>query len=580
MPEPTGGGTQPPASPNKKSMSMETRLLLAFLMMGAVLFLTPYFFKQPQPPATKATKQSPAVATAKPETPPEPPSPAETARSKAAAVPVVPGAVSADREQTSVVETKLYKVVFSNRGAVVRSWILKEYKDSKGASVDLVNQSSAARTPYPFSLRFDKQKVDVNLDQALYIANVSRDGLSLEFNYSDGRVASRKTFQFAPDRYLTQVTSAVTQNGAAVPHLLAWRGGFGDQTVLNPSTAEHTLYYNITDNKLVVNEAKAAKDGPVSSQGSFSFAGLEDAYFAAVFLPANNGPFEVVTLNDPFPPSEGAKEVNHIGVAVGGDPVNKFSLFAGPKDVDLLRRVDPKLAQVVDFGWFAFLARPLFMSLNWVSDHLTRNYGWAIILVTVAINMLLLPLKISSLRSMKKMQVLQPQIAAINEKYKNVGLRDPRKQEQNAEVMELYKKNGVNPAGGCVPMILQIPFFIAFYKVLSVAIEMRGASWLWVTDLSQPEHLAIRILPLAMIATQFFLQRMTPNTSMDPAQQKVMLLMPLMLGFMFYGVSSGLVLYWLTGNVVGIAQQWFFNRTATVTVTEPRATPAKKRSRN
>jgi YidC/Oxa1 family membrane protein insertase len=178
------------------------------------------------------------------------------------------------------------------------------------------------------------------------------------------------------------------------------------------------------------------------------------------------------------------------------------------------------------------------------------------VLVTVAINFLLLPLKISSLKSMKKMSILQPQIKAINAKYAGLSLRDPKKTQQNQEIMDLYKKHGVNPTGGCLPMILQIPFFFAFYKVLSVAIEMRGAEWLWVTDLSQPEHLPIRILPVAMIVTQFILQKMTPATSADPTQQRVMLLMPLMLGFMFYGVSSGLVLYWLTGNLGGIAQQW------------------------
>jgi YidC/Oxa1 family membrane protein insertase len=160
------------------------------------------------------------------------------------------------------------------------------------------------------------------------------------------------------------------------------------------------------------------------------------------------------------------------------------------------------------------------------------------------------------------MQALQPQIAAINDKYKGISIRDPRKQEQNAEVMELYKKYGVNPAGGCVPMLLQIPFFIAFYKVFTVAVEMRGASWLWVSDLSQPEQWAIKILPLAMIASQFVMQKMTPTTSTDPNQQRMMMIMPLVFGFMFYNFSSGLVLYYLTSNLVGIAQQLFFNRTS------------------
>ena len=146
-------------------------------------------------------------------------------------------------------------------------------------------------------------------------------------------------------------------------------------------------------------------------------------------------------------------------------------------------------------------------------------------------------------------------------RYKGISIRDPRKAQQNQEVMELYKKHGVNPMGGCMPMLLQIPFFIAFYTVFTVSVEMRGASWLWVTDLSQPEHLPIKILPIAMIVSQFIMQKMTPTAGTDPAQQKMMLFMPLIFGFMFYNFSSGLVLYYLTSNIVSIGQQWFFNRT-------------------
>jgi len=248
-------------------------------------------------------------------------------------------------------------------------------------------------------------------------------------------------------------------------------------------------------------------------------------------------------------------------VGVGGDGLNSLSLFVGPKDTDLLRKVNPKLEQVVDWGFFGVIAKPLFLVLNWTSDHLVHNYGWAIVLVTLAINMLLFPLKITSMKSSKKMQALQPQIKAINDKYKGISMKDPRKTEQNQEVMDLYKKNGVNPVGGCLPMLLQLPFLWAFYKVLGVAIEMRGSHWLWVSDLSQPESLAIHILPLLLVATQFLMQKMTPQPGVDPTQAKMMMFMPLMFGYMFYFASAGLVLYWLTGNVVGIVQQWLLNKT-------------------
>ena len=177
---------------------------------------------------------------------------------------------------------------------------------------------------------------------------------------------------------------------------------------------------------------------------------------------------------------------------------------------------------------------------------------------------------------MKKMQLLQPQIKAINDKYKGIGMRDPKKQDQNQEVMGLYKKHGVNPMGGCVPMILQIPFFFAFFKVLTVAIQLRGAEWLWVTDLSQPEHITPRVLPVAMIISQFIMQKMTPATSPDPNQQRMMMLMPLFMGFIFYGFSSGLVLYWLTSNVVGVVQQVVFNKTFQTPIPAAESKPASK----
>jgi YidC/Oxa1 family membrane protein insertase len=175
--------------------------------------------------------------------------------------------------------------------------------------------------------------------------------------------------------------------------------------------------------------------------------------------------------------------------------------------------------------------------------------------------------------------LIQPQVQAINEKYKGVSMKDPRKQEQNAELMALYQKAGINPLGGCVPLLLQMPFFIAFFKVLSVAIELRGASWLWVADLSQPEQSWIRILPIGMLITQVGIQKMTPSPSADPSQQRIMMLMPIMLGVMFYGASSGLVLYWLTGNVVGIVQQYFFNKTHPAPAPAPVQTASKPKKK-
>jgi YidC/Oxa1 family membrane protein insertase len=538
-----------------KELSIETRLLLAFLLMGAVLFTTPYFFKSTQPPPPDKKTESVAKT----------PAPAQETPVRAAEpAPVAPpaGQISASKEDTTIVDTDLYRIIFSNRGAVVHSWILKKYKDSNQQQLELVNAAAAPDVGYPFALIFKNQKPATDVNNVLYAVKYSEDGLTVTFEFSDGTIFSRKSFQFVKDRYLVQVSTEVTDRGVPVPNLIAWRGGFGDMSVPSPSAAQHSIHYDAAAGKLITNTAKDAKNGPVTATGSFTFAGMEDGYFTAVFLPSG-GTTEIETFGDkvPYPSHPGAEPF--AGVAVGGEGVNRLPMFVGPKDLDIMKRVNPKLERVVDFGWFSLIAKPLFLVMHWLTDVYVHNYGWSIILVTVFINFALFPLKISSLKSMKKMQALQPQIAAINEKYKNVGIRDARKQEQNQEVMALYSKYGVNPLGGCLPMALQMPFLYAFYKVFAIAIEMRGASWLWVTDLSRPETLPIHILPVAMVATQFITQKMTPpSPGSDSSQQKVMMLMPLMFGFMFYSASAGLVLYWLTGNVVNIAQQWFFNKTA------------------
>ena len=542
----------------KKDMTMEARLLLAFVLMGLVLFGTQYFYKPPPAPAKPV-----AAAVKSPEAPlnggdaakPIPTKPAsDVTPSK-----VMPGQVQAGNEETLVVDTDFYHVVFSNRGAVARNWILKAYKDHKGQPLDLVNATALGKVPPALSLAFKSQPPANDPNAGLFRVERSSENLNLTFEFSDGQTDTKKTFQFAKDSYLVQITTQVTQNGVLIPHSIQWRGGFGDETVLNATNDQHALYYDLGASKLVQNDAKTAKNGPVSVSGQDSFAGLEDKYFAAVFLPRNRGSVEVTTFSDNLPDSAG-KEEPHVGAAVGGEGINVFSLFVGPKDTDLLKKVDPKLEQLIDWGWFGIIARPLFLVTQWTAEHLSNNYGWAIICVTIAVNLLLFPLRFTSMKSSKKMQKLQPQIAAINAKYKNLSLRDPKKAEQNQEVMDLYKREGVNPVGGCLPMVIQLPFFYAFYRVLNVAIALRGASWLWVGDLSQPETLAIRMLPLLLIVTQFLSQRMTPSPGVDPSQQKMMMLMPLVMGYMFYFSASGLVLYWLTGNLVGIGQQLLMNR--------------------
>jgi YidC/Oxa1 family membrane protein insertase len=569
----------------KKELSMEVRLLIAFVLVGLILFVYPYFYKEPPPvqPESKALPTAVAKAGAIPVPAPAPATPA--AASSGASM---PGAIEAGIEQVFAVDTDFYHVEFSNRGAVVRRWQLKKYSDRDPVSsrlipVDLVNPQSLTKVPEPFSLELKKDQ-NPSADANTRLFQVQQpDMLTVNFEFSDGRMDVKKSFHFAQASYLVAITSTVTQNGAPVPHALSWRGGFGDETENNALTNQHALYYDSANSKLNVKQVKEAKNGPVSWAGQFSFAGLEDHYFAGVFMPEGHALVELTEFSDTLPDLAG-KDQPRVGAAVGGEGSNTFTFFAGPKDYNLLGQINPKLEQLIDWSWIGlslgFIGKPLFIALSWTADHLTHNYGWAIVLVTIVINTVLFPLRLTQLKSSRKMQGIQPLIKQLNEKYKNLPLKDPRQSEKNQEMMDLYKKHGINPVGGCVPMLIQLPFLVAFYKVLAVMIELRGASWLWVHDLSQPETLAIRLLPVILVTTQYLQTKMTPQPGVDPSQQKMMmLLMPLMMGYIFYFLSSGLVLYYLTSNLVGIAQQLILNR-ATPAPPPPPLPTIKKKARN
>ncbi len=571
--------------PGKKELSMEQRLLLAFVLMGLVLFLTPYFYKAPPPPKTTAPAKSQTA-----------PASAPVVSKTAEAAPVasagpVPGQIVATSEQQFIVDTDIYRVTLSNRGGTVRSWILKKYRDKQGKPLELINEASYSKVAPPFSIVLRDDKTADALNYGLYVAKPAANGLGIEYEFSDGKNYAKKTFQFSNSggarAFLSQIETEVTINGMPADHLIQWRGGFGDATVLNRTGEQHVVYFDpheaamlgFGQGKLTNKDAKSVKDGPVISTGDYSFAGLDDRFFAAVFLPKDNTQIKVEAIKDDVPPAPAGKEEMRVGVEVGGDSVNRFTLFVGPKDIDLLRRVDPKLQQMIDWGWYGVIAKPLFLAMHWVNDKFVHNYGWSIVLITIVINLVLLPLRLKSMKSQRKMQSLQPKLAAINAKYKGLSMRDPKKAEQNQEVMEFYKKEGVNPMGGCLPMLVQLPLIYAFYKVLAVTIEMRGAHWLWISDLSQPEQLAIHILPLIMIVSQFVMQKMTPNPGMDPSQAKMMMFMPLMFGFLFYNFSSGLVLYWLTSNLVGIGQQWGGNRMMPAPPPPPTPAAVKKKGK-
>ena len=531
-------------------------------------------------------EQTPSDSPAPAEEPSDEPSPAPAAFAtpQAAGMAGAPDRKVAEREREVIVETETYRVTFSNRGAAVTSWVLKQYDSAVGGSLDLLRHGQAE--PRAFTLARPGGDAIPELNDALFTVNsgttIRRGPTSVTFSYNDGRHAATKTFRFESEGHLLEVESSVSVDGVPQAHLLVWDGGFGDLDQPYDSQHTTTFYYDAPTRSLIRNTAADAAEDRAINTGSFPYAGIDDLFFAAVFLPLESGGevrMETGAIELPTPEDDEGEPFATL--AVGGATRNRFQLFLGPKSFQVLGSIQPELQEIVNFGqWFGILAKPLYWMLIWAHGTVVANYGWAIIVVTLIINIALFPLKWKGSGSMKKMQALQPSVKQINDKYKGLSMRDPKKQKQQEEMMALYKKHGVNPMGGCLPMIIQLPFFIAFYSVLTVAIEIRQAGWLWVTDLSQPEQIAIRVLPLTMVVSQFWMQSLTPTPATDPTQARLMKFMPLMFGFLFWGFSSGLVLYWLTSNLVGVLQQVILNRMPSepLEIEQPRRRKKKKKS--
>jgi YidC/Oxa1 family membrane protein insertase len=548
-------------------------MLIAFGLMGAILIGWQWVGREAglvpaDAPAQTASQKADAQTTSQKTATPLPNSASgslpgsssENAPSAPATAPVQ----AATNKQTWYVDTDVYHVVFSNEGGVAISWTLKKYKDAGGHPLEIVNQLGAMKVGFPLALQF-RGEPTTPLNKALWSYHPRGDGLSIEYDYSDGHTVAKKVISFARTSYLVQIASEVTRDGVGVPHQLSWRAGFGDMDVESPYNHQAATRYDLADDKLTREQAGDAKNGAHYVDGSFAFFGIDDQYFAAVFLPPVGTTLKTTLYSDNVATVFSSAEKPFPGVAAGGEARNQLGLFVGPKEGDILELVNPNLSHLIDWGMFRIIAQPLFIMLRVLNTKAVHSYGWSIIVLTLFINLALFPLKLMNLKSMRKMQVLSPQINKINEKYKGIGMSDPRAQEKQAEIMALYKQHGVNPLGGCIPMVIQLPFLIAFYKVLSVSVEMRHAQWLWVADLTQPERFGIHFLPVIMIVTSLVLQKMTPTPAGgDPSQQKMMQFMPVMMGIFFWSLSSGVVLYYLTSNLVGVAQQWFFNKTAPV----------------
>jgi YidC/Oxa1 family membrane protein insertase len=553
-------------------------MLLVMMAAFALILIFQLFFLKNKP--NTPPPLAPAQTAPGPANPPPAIAGGETA--KALGAPPV-AAQAAGAESQTVVENELYRIAFTNRGAQATSWVLKKYRDDRGQPLDLVHHASAS-LGLPLSLFTYDEGLRGKINAALYVPSRTGAGQGqaafavpgeLGFVYSDGAVTVRKTFRF-DHTYVIWVETQVTVNGQPVQAFPAWPAGFGDQGT-NPSFASARIDYFAGDR---VERLPAKKiSGGNTVPGPLQWAGPQDQYFAAIFLPDIPRQAAMVTFRNPIQvPKDPARpdpnnliKVEVLGAAVGDvNGPTRERIFAGPKALDVLATVHantlsgepggPDLTHAVDFGFFSLIARPLFLWLLWTHDHIAPNWGLSIIILTVIINLALLPLRITSMRSALKMQKLQPQMKAIQEKYKKYPMRDPRRAEMNTEISALYKKEGANPAGGCLPLIIQMPFLFAFYSMLGVAIELRQAPFLWLRDLSSPDKLFI--LPILIVISTLFVQKMTPSAGMDPAQQRMMtFMMPAMLGFFSWSLASGLSLYWVVGNVIAIAQQSVMNRT-------------------
>jgi YidC/Oxa1 family membrane protein insertase len=566
------------------------RLFLAFLLSLAVLLLWGKLFPPPLPPETSPVPEeivapvAEQVTAADQVTPSEPAPgtqelpPAAPADSAAGAEPGGEPIMAAAEERT-VIETEWYRAELTNRGAKMLGFKLLAHQNFEGGPVDLVR----AREGFPYPLALvgrDGESLAVN--EALFVLErgVGSGGaevLTYSFNGAAGRVEKR--FTFRPDGlFEVEVTLAGAQEGWG---LLMGPG------VRNPTAAEmddrfaqRSAVYRVGEEVEKVNSQSLGETTAIPA-GGLAWVGLQDTYFLTAAMPetglreavlvpavviagAAGAPVGILPFRSEEELSEEQEDLSRELLVILQSNGERLSTVAfwGAKEYDRLQSLPYGLERTVDLGWFRFFSLILLNGLQWIYDNVVPNYGWAIILLTVVIRIVLFPLTHKSTVSMQKMQKLNPKIQAIRQKYRGKlkdkqGRPSPEAQRKmNEEIMALYKSEGVNPAGGCLPMVLQIPVLFAFYRLLSAAIELRGAPWmLWIQDLSVKDP--FYVLPIVMGASQFLQQKMTPAAG-DPMQRRMFAMMPIFFTVLFLGFPSGMVLYWLTNNLLGILQQFVY----------------------
>ena len=539
----------------------ERRLVLAVALSLVVVITYTWLFApatpppatQPTAPAAAATLAPAAAATAQP-------APAEAAPGAALAAEAAPAAVADDRERRVEVTAPDYAVAFTNRGARLVSWKLNRYRDARGRPEEMVPAQSP--TIRPLDLETGDASVDARLRDGLFMASttslevVGDEPQPLHFKLAEGGIEAEKTILFRAHG-LVALTISVKRNGQALPCRLLWGPGIGTATPEERDVRGYTEPTGVVLQAGKVEQFTAAK---LPSEGrrleTVRWAGVQSLYFAALFV-APQGQAAAEIRKTTLPTTGEEKPIVAAVAAIDTSGEGPVQLFVGAKEHGQLRKLGHGLERVVQVGdWIGPIVLALMGALRWVQSHV-GNWGWSIVLLTIAINVAMAPFRHYSIVNGLKMAKISPEMRVIQERYRKVPMMDPRRQQMQTEIGALYARHGMSMSSqmtvGCLPILLTMPFLWAFYRLLTVLVDLRGAPFLWIPDLAQKDPLFIT--PVLMGVSMFIMQRMTPS-AMDPTQQRVMMLMPLMFAGMFLWAPAGLNLYWFTSNLWSLIQQW------------------------
>jgi len=455
------------------------------------------------------------------------------------------------------VDTDLYTAVFSTRGASLKSLTLKNYREENKAAAKNVTLGTDAD---PNLLSFSTRATGFNLPDGTMFTPDS-EGLKIEkngtrqltFNYISGQgYTVRKVYTFSSGAYGIKLETQVFNNSAAplvgaVQHVMTYPA----EPKVKDNRFDTAGSYLFSDNSLQSDKIKDVASSSKRYDKTIQWSGFADKYFLNAILAENSSIASVELKKNSAGFFESVVSSPQFTINPGQSATTTHRLFVGPKDIDVLKAQGNSLVQSLDLGWFTVIAKPLLYSLKFFYRYV-GNYGIAIIIITIILKAFFFPLTHKSYKSMKGMQKIQPEMMKLREKFKD------DKDSMNKAVMELYREHKVNPMGGCLPMVVQIPVFFALYKSLMFSIELRHAPfYLWVTDLADKDP--YYVTPVIMGITMFIQQKMTPS-NMEPMQQKMMLALPVVFTFMFLSFPSGLVLYWLVNNVLTIGQQMYINK--------------------